>query len=84
VLIQSSRLAEASSRLVMALTSRRGRAPPDHPLTPHMMVQGQPVYANPFNVATVPSVMLTTPLEVLADADQDKIIQALDELVSRA
>lgn len=84
VLIQSNRLSDASSRLVMALTTRRGKAPPDHPLTPHMTVQGQALYANPFNVATLPSILLQTPVEVLTDVDQDKVIRALDELVSRA
>ncbi len=84
VSVQSDLLSAASGRLVMALTTRGGKAPPDHPLTPHMTVQGQALYANPFNMATVPALVLKTPVDVLADADQDKVIRALDELVSRA
>ena len=68
----------------MALSVRRGISPPDHPLTPHLTVQGQAVYANPFNIATVASDLLKSPVTLLDEADQDKVIRALDELVSRA
>jgi toxin CcdB len=59
-------------------------APEDHPLTPHMTVQGHRVYANPLDLATIPARALTTSFGVLAEPDQDRIIQALDEMVSRA
>lgn len=83
VQIQSSRLHVALGRVVMALNMRRSSSPPDHRLTPHMMVQGQAVYANPFDIATLPSHRLSEPLGMLDEPEQDKVISALDELVSR-
>lgn len=84
VQIQSDRLANAAGRLVMALNSVKAAAPPDHPLTPRLAVQGHSVYANPFNIATIPGFRLKAALETLAEIDQDKVIRALDEFISRA
>ena len=49
-----------------------------------MTVQGQTVYADPLDIATVPVSRLHDILEILADSDQDRIIRAVDELISRA
>ena len=81
---QSPRSRQAAGRLVMALSLRRGTAPPDHALTPHRLVQGQALHANPFNIATVPASVLNSPRALLDEAGQDKVIRALDELISRA
>jgi toxin CcdB len=82
--IQSARLDRSRTRVVMALVHPGSGSPPDHPLTPRITVQGRSVYADPLNIATVPARRLTTMLEVLADADQDRIIRAIDEMISRA
>ncbi|WP_239479450.1 hypothetical protein [Lichenicola cladoniae] len=69
---------------MMALNSVKGSAPPDHPLTPRLVVRGHSVYACPFDTATIPAFRFTEALETLADIDQDKVIPALDEFVTRA
>ena len=84
VQIQSSRLDRLAGRAVMPLNTRRAGSPPDHPLTPHMTVQGKAVYANPLDVATIPAIRLRDALGVLDEADQDRVMRALDELTSRA
>ncbi|WP_046899440.1 CcdB family protein [Gluconobacter oxydans] len=80
VQIQSNRLERSVGRVVR----KSGSAPPDHPLTPHLRVDGEDVFANPFDLATVPAAQLGTAVGVLPDRDQDTIIRALDGLVSRA
>jgi toxin CcdB len=82
--IQSTRLDRSKTRVVMALVHPGFGSPPDHPLTPRITVQGQSVYADPLNIATVPVRRLTALLEVLPDADKDRIIRAIDEMISRA
>ena len=84
VQIQSSRLERSMGRVVMPLVRRSASAPPDHPLTPHLHVEGEDVFANPFDLATVAASRLGPAVGVLADPNQDAIIRALDELVSRA
>jgi toxin CcdB len=84
VQIQSSRLERSLGRVVMPLVRRSGTTPPDHPLTPHLHVEGEAVFANPFNLATVSATRLGKTLNVLTEPEQDAIIRALDELVSRA
>ncbi|MBV1833970.1 MULTISPECIES: CcdB family protein [Acetobacteraceae] len=84
VQIQSSRLERSMGRVVMPLVRRSASAPPDHPLTPHLHVEGEDVFANPFDLATVPATRLGAAVGVLSERDQDMIIRALDELVSRA
>lgn len=84
VQIQSSRLERVVGRVVMPLVRRSGTVPPDHPLTPHLRVEGEDVFANPFDLATVPASRLGDVLYVLPERDQDAIIRALDELVMRS
>lgn len=85
VQIQSSRLERSVGRVVMPLVRRSsGSAPPDHPLTPHLEIEGENVFANPFDLTTIPAARLGSAVGVLAERDQDMIIRALDELVSRA
>ena len=84
VQIQSGRLESSFSRVVIPLVTCTNAAPPDHPLTPRPMIEGQEVFANPFDIATIPSKRLGPPVLVLTERDQDKISRALDELVSRA
>ena len=84
VQIQSSRLERSVGRVVMPLIRRSGSAPPDHPLTPHLHVEEEDVFANPFDLATVPTTQLGAAIGVLPERDQEAIVRALDELVSRA
>lgn len=84
VQIQSTRLERRLGRVVLPLVRCSYRAPSDHALTPHIIVQGQIVYANPLELATVPSARLGRMLEVLTELAQDRIIRAIDEMISRA
>jgi toxin CcdB len=84
VQLQSPRLERAAGRVVMPLLRLGYRAPPDHPLTPHITVQGQTLYADPLDIATVPMSRLGEVFEILSESDQDRIIRAVDEMVSRA
>ena len=84
VQVQSGRLARSMGRVVVPLVLHRAGSPGDYALTPHLMVQGQLVYANPLDVATVPAGHLGDPVETLAEADQDRIVRAMDEMLSRA
>lgn len=81
--IQNSRLDRSSVRVVMPLMQRSSGAPADAALTPHLVVQGIAVWADPMNLATVQRRLLGSELEILADPDQDRIIRAIDELISR-
>ncbi|NVN11407.1 CcdB family protein [Nguyenibacter vanlangensis] len=49
VQIQSTRMDRSVGRVVMPLVRRSGGAPPDHPLTPHLHVGGEDIFANPFD-----------------------------------
>lgn len=81
----STRLDRSIGRVVMPLVRCGGYGmPPDHPLTPHLTVQGQAVYANPLDLATVPARRLGGVLAILPERDQARIIRALDEMDSRA
>lgn len=84
VQVQTTRLDSAIGRVVMPLVRRDRQAPPDHPLTPHLLVQDHAVYANPLNIATVAAARLKDLLEILPEVDQNRIIQAIDEMMSQA
>jgi toxin CcdB len=82
--VQSNRLEPSLGRVMVPMVICTASNPQDHPLTPHMTVQGSLVYANPLDLATVPANRLGDPVGTLAEADQDRIIRALDEMPSRA
>ncbi|AQS85888.1 MAG: CcdB family protein [Acetobacter aceti] len=84
VQIQSNRLERSVGRVVMPLVRRSGSALPDHPLTPHLHVEEEDVFANPLDLATVPATRLGAAFGILGKHDQGKIIRALGELVSKA
>ena len=54
VQIQTNRFNHTKGRVVMTLIRRTATSPPDHPITPHLTVLGVPVFANPFDIVTVP------------------------------
>ncbi len=68
VQVQSDRLARSLGRVIVPLALHGRDGPGDHSLTPHMLVQGR----------------LVDPVETLAEADQDRIARAMDEMLSRA
>ena len=82
--IQSNRLEHSSERVMMALRRRSRSTPPNRPLTPHLVVNGEMVFADPLNIATVRVSSLGNVVETLPEADQDRIIRAIDEMISRA
>ena len=84
VQVQSTRLDRRLGRVVMPLVRHSYGVPTDHALTPHFMVQGQIVYANPLELATVPVARLGRILEILTEMAQSRVIQAIDEMISQA
>lgn len=68
----------------MPLVRRSAGKPTDHSLTPHLHVEGEDVFANPLDLATVPVARLGMVLGILPERNQDAIVRALNELVSRA
>lgn len=84
VQVQTTRFDRTRGRVTIALFHRHPKAPADHVLTPHLTVLGRPVYADPFDLATVPVDRLGAPLGILPEADQRRIITAIDEMLSRA
>jgi toxin CcdB len=76
----------SAGRVMMPLVRvRRGHGdPPDHALTPHLTVPGQSVHANPLDVATIPKTRLKDVPGMLPDADQERIMQTIDEMPGRA
>ena len=83
VQIQSTRLGRSTGRVVMPLLRLGRRAPPNHPLTPHLMVQKETVYADPLDIAAIPVTRLGDVLAIMSESDQDRIIRAVDEMISR-
>ncbi|GBQ89888.1 hypothetical protein AA23498_0734 [Acetobacter nitrogenifigens DSM 23921 = NBRC 105050] len=84
VQVQSSRLDRSVGRVVIPLVRLTPGAPPDHALTPHMTVEGKAVFANPFDLATVPANRLGPLLGFVIESERDALLHAIDELVSRA
>ncbi len=81
--IQTTRLDSARDRVVIPLLRKGLNAPPDHGLTPHFIVLDQPVYADPLNLVTIQRSRLGQALATLQEADQGRIITAIDELIAR-
>ena len=68
----------------MALTRMSSESPRNETLSPHLVVQGELVWANPMNMVTLRAHQLGRVLEILSEPAQDRIIRAIDELISRA
>lgn len=71
-------------RVIMPLVRLTRLSPPDHALTPHFIIRGLSVFADPFGIAAIPLSRLGDMLTVLEEPDQDRIIRAIDEMISRA
>ena len=81
--VQTTRLDASRDRVVIPLIRQGRNPPPDHGLTPHFIVLDQPVYADPLNLVTIQRTRLGPPLTILPEADQGRIITAIDELIAR-
>ena len=84
VQVQATRLDLSVGRVVIPLFRMHRRAPADYPLTPHLMVQSQAVYADPLDIAALPAARLKNVLEMLSENDGQRIIRAIDEMISQA
>ncbi len=84
VQVQTTRLDRSVGRVVIPLFRIHRTAPADHPLTPHLTVQGRAVYADPLDIAALPAKRLRDVLEVLSENDGHRIIRAIDEMISQA
>ena len=84
VQVQSTRLDRSVGRVVVPLPRVGRNDVKDHALTPHLKVLDQAVFADVLNMATLPNARLKHSLLVLEERDQDRVIQAIDEMVSRA
>ncbi len=84
VQVQSTRLDRSVGRVVVPLPLVGQNGVKDHALTPHLVVLDQVVFADVLNMATLPSARLRRSLLVLEESDQDRVIQAIDEMISRA
>ena len=84
VQVQSTRLDQSVGRVVVPLVRIGHSAVKDHALTPHLMVMKQAVFADVLNMATLFKARLSHPLVALGESDQNRIIQAIDEMISRA
>ncbi len=81
---QSTRLDQSVGRLIVPLVRVGHSALRDHALTPHLVVMQQVVFADVLNMATLFKARLGEPLLLLDESDQDRIIQAIDEMICRA
>ncbi len=81
--VQSSRLDRSRSRVLIALVRVGHGSPLDHALTPHLAVNGHVVFVNPLNMATIAAARLDEPVAVLGEHDQNRVIRAIDEMISR-
>ncbi len=84
VQVQSTRLDRSVGRVVVPLARVGRSAVRDHALTPHLVVLEQAVFADVLNMATLPNARLGDVLVLLGEAEQGRVIQAIDEMISRA
>lgn len=82
--VQSTRLDRSVGRVVVPLARVGHGAVRDHALTPHLVVLEQVVFADVLNMATISKTRLEDPLASLSESDQDRIIRAIGEMISRA
>ena len=83
VQVQSTRLDRSVGRVIVPLPRVGQNGVKDHALTPHLVVLDQVVSADVLNMATLPSARLRRSLLVLDESEQDRVIQAIDEMTSR-
>ena len=84
VQVQSTRLDRSVGRVIVPLPRVGQNGVKNHALTPHLVVLDQALFADVLNMATLPSARLRHSLLVLNESDQDRVVQAIDEMISRA
>jgi toxin CcdB len=82
VVVQSRRFDAAQTRVVAALRLGKGVSAR---LTPDFEIEDITVYLDPLQIASIRLATLGQPIDSLADdANSDRIVAALDEILSRA
>ena len=84
VQIQSGRLDWTRGRVMVALRRCYRGGPEDGHLTPRFSIRDELVFADPLNLATIPRAKLGDVVEILPEPAQDRVIRAMDEMISRA
>jgi toxin CcdB len=83
VVVQSNRFRASARRVVVPLVAAAAFGQPDSDFGPHFMIDGQHVVLDPLQITNVPRDVLGQPVLSLA-ADDGRIINAIDALLSRA
>jgi toxin CcdB len=83
VVVQSNRFREASRRVVVPLLAAEAFGTPDSDVGPHFAIEGRTVVLDPLQIANVPASVLGPAVASLISED-DRIVRALDILLSRA
>lgn len=81
--VQSSRLEHLRTRVIVPLFPIGPRSPIDHALTPHLRIEHSSVFVDVLNIATIRANRLGSVVAMLGDHDQDRVIRAIDEMISR-
>ena len=83
VVVQSKRFDGARSRVIVPLVDKRADPPIDPQLNPSFEIDGRSVVLHPLQTVSIPADQLGDKVCSLAD-DSDRIIAAIDLLISRA
>jgi toxin CcdB len=83
VVVQSNRFRDAARRVVVPLLAAGVFGPPDSDVGPHFVIDGRTVVLDPLQITNVPRAVLGPPVALLTKED-DRIMKALDILLSRA
>ncbi len=85
VVLQNARFDRSATRFVAPLVRSNLANIAEHYLAPRFTVNGVEVVLDVFNLATLPTDRLGTPVASLADeASRAKLMRALDEFLSQA
>ncbi len=85
VVAQSARLDQMKTRVVIPLIEAPASGVLDEALAPGMTIEGRTLILAPWEIFTIPAVVLGTPIASLADdGPAMRIIAAIDELITRA
>ena len=82
--VQSSRLDQLRTRVIVPLIPVGPRSPIYHAMTPHLRIDDKLVFVDALNIATIHAKRLGSIVAILGEHDQDRVIRAIDEMISRA
>ena len=83
VVVQSNRFLASSRSVVVPLLNAEMFRQPDRDVGPHFVVEGTKVVLDPLQITNVPARVLE-PVVASLEADDDRIVNAMDALLSRA